>query len=150
MAETSKHFSVLSLNIQSVIAKIDELVAFVSSLQDIHYKFNVAYLQECWLFNLTDVLTMQLPGYDCLVQGKSNSKNGGLIIILYVDTKLQYEVQLNINTYEYWEGQIIKLTWIGLSKAITIGDIYRPPSIVREHIRHFINEFTTLILSIKK
>ena len=35
VAEKSKHFSVLSLNIQSVNAKIDELSAFVSSL---HYK----------------------------------------------------------------------------------------------------------------
>ena len=34
--------------------------------------------------------------------------------------------------------------------GITIGNIYRSPSMVREHIRHFINEFTTLILSIER
>ena len=73
-----------------------------------------------------------------------------LLLIIYVDNRFQYEVQLNINTYEYWEGLIIKVTGGGLSKAITIGNIYRPPSMVREHIRHFINEFSTIILSIEK
>ena len=77
-----------------------------------------------------------------------SSKNGGLII--YVDKIFQYEVQLNINTYEYWEVLIIKVTTGGLSKTITIGNMYRPPSMVREHIRHFINAFTTIILSIEK
>ena len=94
-------------------------------------------LQECWISNLTDLSNIQLLGYDCIAQGKSSSKNGGLII--YVDNRFQYEVQLNINTYEYWEGLISKVTRGGLSKAITIGNIYRPPSMVREHIRHFIN-----------
>ena len=102
VAEKNKHFSVLSLNIQSVNAKIDELSAFVSSLQDIHYKFNVICLQECWISNLTDLSNIQLPGYDRIAQGKSSSKNGGLIT--YVDNRFQYEVQLNINMYEYWEG----------------------------------------------
>ena len=55
VAEKSKHFSVLSLNIQSVNAKVYELSAFVSSLQDIHYKFNMICLQECWISNLTDL-----------------------------------------------------------------------------------------------
>ena len=47
VAEKSKHFSVLSLNIQSVNAKVDELAVFVSSLQDIHYIFNVICLHKC-------------------------------------------------------------------------------------------------------
>ena len=126
MAEKGKHVSVFSLNIQSVNAKIDELAAFVNSLQDIHYKFNVICLQECWISNLTDLSNIQLPGYDCITQGKSCSKNGGLII--YVDNRFQYEVQLNINTYDYWDGMIVKVTGGGLSKATTIGNIYRPPS----------------------
>ena len=105
-------------------------------------------LHECWISNLTNSSNIQLPGYDCTALVKSSSKNGGLII--YVDNRFQYEEQLNINTYEYWEGLIIKVTGGGLSKAITIDNIYRPPSMIREHIRHFINEFTTVILSIEK
>ena len=49
-----------------------------------------------------DLSNIQLPGYDYIAQGKSSSKNGGLVI--YVDNRFRYEVQLNINTYEYWEG----------------------------------------------
>ena len=32
--------------------------------------------------------------------------------MIYVDNRFQYEVQLNINTYEYWEGLIIKVTGV--------------------------------------
>ena len=85
-------------------------------------------LHECWISNLTDLSNIQVPEYDCIAQGKSSSKNGDLII--YVDNRFQYEVQLNINTYEYWEGLIIKVTGGGLSKAITFGNIDRPPSMV--------------------
>ena len=58
-------------------------------------------LQECWISNLTDLSNIQLPGYDCITQGKSSSKNGGLVI--YVDNRFQYEVQLNIQLpgYDY-------------------------------------------------
>ena len=97
---------------------LNELSAFVSSLQDIHYKFNVICLQECWISNLTDLSNIQLPGYDCIAKGKSCSKNGGLII--YVDNRFQYEVQLNINTYEYWEGLIIKVTGVDYQKQLLL------------------------------
>ena len=72
--------------------------------------------------NLTDLSNIQLPGYDCIPQGKSSSKNRGLIIC--VDKIVQYEVQLNINTYEYWDELIIKVTGGELSTAVTIGNIY--------------------------
>ena len=77
-------------------------------------------LHKCWISNLTDLSNIQLPGYDCIAQGKSSSKNGGLII--YVDNRFQYEVQLNINTYEYWEGLIIKVIRGGLLLLVTYTD----------------------------
>ena len=75
-------------------------------------------LQECWISNLTDLSNIQLPGYDCIAQGKSSSKNGHLII--YVDNRFQYEVQLNINTYEYWQGLIIKVTGVDYQKQLLL------------------------------
>ena len=54
---------------------------------------------------------------------------------------------LTINNYEHWEGQV-KVG--GLPKEISIGNIYRPPRMLKEQIKQFIKEFTTLILSLEK
>ena len=98
-------FSVLSLNIQSINAKFSELETFVEELHNSQFKFNVICLQECWIRDQSDACTFQIPGYDCVAQGKSSSERGGLIS--YVDNLFQYEVRQSINEYELWEGQII-------------------------------------------
>ena len=59
---------------------------------------------------------IQLTGYDCISQGKTCSSKGGLLI--YIDTRFDYEVKMNLNTYEHWEDQIIQITGGGLSQPI--------------------------------
>ena len=85
----------------------------------------------------------QIPGYDCVAQGKSSSERGGLIT--YVDNLFQYEVRQSINEYELWEGQIIQVKGGCLRKEIIVGNIYRPPRTLREQTKQFINEFTSLV-----
>ena len=91
----------------------------------------------------TDTCTFQIPGYDCVAQGKSSSERGGLIT--YVDNLYHYEVRQSINEYELWEGQIIQVKGGCLRKEIIVGNIYRPPRTLREHTKQFINEFTSLV-----
>ena len=86
---------------------------------------------------------IQLTGYDCISQGKSCSSKGGLLI--YIDNRFDYEVKMNLNTYEHWEGQIIQITGGGLSQPVIIGNIYRPPRPSMENYNKFINEFSTVI-----
>ena len=136
-------FSVLSLNIQSINAKFSELETFVEELHNVQFKFNVICLQECWIRDQTDACTFQIPGYDCVAQGKSSSERGGLIT--YVDNQFQYEVRQSINEYELWEGQIIQVKGGCLRKEIIVGNIYRPPRTLREQTKQFINEFTSLV-----
>ena len=136
-------FSVLSLNIQSINAKLSELETFVEELQNSQFKFNVICLQECWIRDQSDTCTFQIPGYDCVAQGKSSSERGGLIT--YVDNLFQYEVIQSINEYELWEGQIIQVKGGCLRKEIIVGNIYRPPRTLREQTKQFINEFTSLV-----
>ena len=48
-------FTVLSLNVQSISAKFDELVIFLHILQKINnFSFSAICLQECWLTKNTD------------------------------------------------------------------------------------------------
>ena len=88
-------FSVLSLNIQSINAKFSELETFVEELLSVQFKFNVICLQECWIRDQTDTCTFQIPGYDCVAQGKSSSERGGLIT--YVDNIFHYEVRQSMD-----------------------------------------------------
>ena len=136
-------FSVLSLNIQSINAKFSEIETFVEELHNVQFKFNVICLQECWIRDQTDACTFQIPGYDCVAQGKSSSERGGLIT--YVDNLFQYEVRQSINEYELWEGQIIQVKGGCLRNEIIVGNIYRPPRTLREQTKQFINEFTSLV-----
>ena len=82
--------SVLSLNFQSINAKFSELETFVEELHNSQFKCNVICLHECWIPDQSDTCTFQIPGYDCVAQGKSSSERGGLIT--YVDNLFQYEV----------------------------------------------------------
>ena len=75
-------FSVLSLNIQSINAKFSELETFVEELLNVQFKFSVICLQECWICDQTDTCTFQIPGYDCVAQGKSSSERGGLTLFI--------------------------------------------------------------------
>ena len=109
----------------------------------LRFKFNVICLQECWIRDQTDTCTFQIPGYECVAQGKSSSERGGLIT--YVDNQFQYEVRQSINEYKLWEGQIIQVKGGCLRKEIIVGNIYRPPRTLREDTKQFINEFTSLV-----
>ena len=82
-----------------------------------------------------------LYGYDCITQGKKCSNKGGLLI--YVDNKYKSEVKMNLNTYEHWEGLMIKVTgW-------TIGNIYRPPRTCNKNITKLIDEFSSVLSSLE-
>ena len=145
---SNKQMSILSMNIQSIHAKFHELEVFIETLQNVDFKFNIICLQECWLSEQTEYDCIQLSGYDCVTQGKSSSASGGLII--YVDHSFQHEIISNINNYTLWEGLILRIKGGGLPKGLIIGNIYRPPRMLKDEIKQFINEFTSLIVSLEK
>ena len=92
------NFSILTLNIESINAKFDELTIYIEELSKINFKCSVICLQETWLSDDVDLSIFQIAGYDCISQGKSCSKKGGLII--YIDNKFDSELVINLNTYK--------------------------------------------------
>ncbi len=68
--------SILSMNIQSIHAQFQELEVFIETLQSVDFKFNIIRLKECWLSEQTECNCIQLPGYDCVTQGKTCSASG--------------------------------------------------------------------------
>ena len=137
-------FSVLSTNIQSINSKFNELEAVIEKLSSNSFKFNVICLQETWTSENDDLSQFSVHGYNCIAQGKTCSKNGGLIV--YVDNNYRSEVKLKLNMYEHWEGLIVQINGGNLSKSIRIGNIYRPPRTSNDNLNAFINEFSSSVI----
>ena len=144
---TNKCFSILSNNIQSLNSKFSELEAFVDVLSKNNFKCSVICLQETLLSDNDDLCLFSLPGYECTSQGKHCSGKGGLVI--YVDNTYTSKVKLNINMHESWEGLIVPIKGRGLTKSLTLGNIYRPPRTRNDDLNSFINEFAYIISSLE-
>ena len=112
-----------------------------------HFKFSAICLQETWLTDNDDMCLFSLPGYECISQGKHCIGKGGLVI--YVDNTYTSKVKLNINMHEYWEGLIVHITGCGLTKTVTLGNIYRPPRSRNDDLHSFTNEFAHIISSLE-
>ena len=103
-------------------------------------------MQETWKAEGDDFSQFMLQGYNCITQGKSSSSKGGLV--MYIDDTYKADVIINLNSYEHWEGLIIKVNGDNLAKKLTIGNIYRPPKILNEQINAFITEFSSVAASL--
>ena len=55
-----QQFSIMSSNIQSINAKIDELKAFVIEMEQLNFQFDAICLQETWLDDTQDTSSIQL------------------------------------------------------------------------------------------
>ena len=58
------------MNIQSIHSTFHELEVFIETLHNIDFKFNVICLQECWLSDETDSISIQLPVMTALSREK--------------------------------------------------------------------------------
>ena len=67
----------------------------------------------------------QIAGHDCISQGKSCSNNGGLI--MYIDNIFNSDVKINLNTFQHWEGIVVKIYSGGLPNSTILVNLYRPP-----------------------
>ena len=142
---SSKHdeFTILSSNIESIYAKFTEIETFVEMLRKDNIEFSALCFQECWISNNDDTSHIQLDGYKLIKQSRGCSNKGGLL--LYLHEKFSHTIRLSYDKSEIWEGLFIDITDGGLSKPLTLGNIYRPP---RDHIGNytqFLEEITPII-----
>ena len=103
LKEKQDEFCILSLNIQSLNAKFDELVILLHSLTNC--KFSAICIQETWLTDKSDLSLFKIDGYNFISQSKICSAHGGLAI--YLNNKLNYK---HLNLYDnsdIFEAQFI-------------------------------------------
>ena len=51
----------------------------------------------------------------------------------------------NLNNYKLWEGLIIKISEVGLTKPVITGNIYRLPRNLNDNLEQFITEFSLML-----
>ena len=124
MTKDSKdnEFSILHLNIRSILNKFDDLKAYLSSLE---YKFSIIGLSETWL-NPDNINEFPLTNYHNIGKVRTNKQGGG--VGLYVNRSLQFRerTDLAINMEDVIESHFIELTT--KPSNTLIGIIYRPPN----------------------
>jgi hypothetical protein len=148
--ELSSSFSVLSINIQSINAKIDSLRAFISALEENDIHFAALCIQESWLRDDSDTSLLQIENYQCISQGYKCSSHGGLII--YLHNKYNFEIIDCCPNSNTWEGLFISIFGSTLENAITLGNVYKPPrnNNNNDNIKSFIDEFSIVLQSLSQ
>ena len=141
----TKKFSVLSVNIQSINAKFDKLLALITYLNDNNFMFSAICIQESWLKQGQDISLFQIPGYNLINQPKVCSEHGGLII--YLKREYTHNVRDLYKSSDIWEGLFIDVFHENTNKKITIGNIYRPPKDNNSNptIENFIQQINILV-----
>ena len=138
-------FLILTLNIQSVNAKFDNLFPVVANLASQGLYFGAICLQETWTSSDSDLSLLQLPGYQLIHQGSKCTKHGGLMI--YLNVNYNYEIRNLYTNSNIWEGLFIDINGGNLCRTFTIGNIYRPPHDNNNNvnIQQFISELSPII-----
>ena len=141
----TKKFSVLSVNIQSINAKFDKLLALITYLNDNNFMFSAICIQESWLKQGQDIFLFQIPGYNLINQPIVCIEHGGLII--YLKRKYTHNVRDLYKSSDIWEGLFIDVFHEITNKEITIGKIYRPPKNNNSNptIENFIQQINPII-----
>ena len=83
LLDKSDHFNILSLNIQSINAKFDQLQLMLRNLHEQNCEFSAICLQETWLSDSSDISHLLLDNYNLISQGARISSHSGLGIYLH-------------------------------------------------------------------
>lgn len=96
--------TILSLNIQSLSAKFNELCLLLKSLE---HRVDIICLQETWCMKMSQYNLFKLSNYELVGACCKSSKHGGLAT--YIHTDFNYEV-INVGTHSnLWESQFIEV-----------------------------------------
>ena len=143
MSQHKNEFSILSMNIESLNAKFDDLILYLENFKNNGIQFSAICLQETWFSHSTPLNMFKIPGYNLISQSRTTSIRGGLAI--YLHATFQYKSLQIPGNNELWEKQFIEITCLKNDKKIVLGNIYRLPRNLNENVNAFIEEFSTVL-----
>ena len=142
----NNRFNILSMNVCSLTAKLDELKIFLKEITDKHASVQAICIQESWLSDDSDLSPYHIDGFNIISQGRKCSAHGGLII--YLSKEFSFEELVVSGSRTGWEGQFVKINY-GASNNLTLCNIYRPPNDLVESYSTFTREFSEALAAIK-
>ena len=142
-----KSFSLLSLNSQSIHAKIGEIQIFLHNLSKHGFYFDVLCFQETWMASDHDESQIQLDNYTCITKGKSISEHGGLAI--YINSEYNFKILDSAQTNSY-ENLFIQIEHSKFRKPLIIGNIYRPPQSLNSNISTFTEDLSATLRTLNQ
>ena len=101
-------FKILSLNCQSLNAKIDQIKLKLKLFEREGVEFNAICIQETWLSNNSDNSLLHLEGFHMIPNGKRCSSSHGGLVIYHKNTFKFNIIDLQVNS-NIWEGQFIDI-----------------------------------------
>ena len=146
--EKENNFTILSLNVQSLNAKFDQMQILLSQLKSNRVQFNAICLQETWLTENSDLTSFQIPGYTLISQGAICSSHEGLAI--YVQEHYKYKLLSCYQHTTIWEGLLIEIESREFKKKVMIGNMYKPPGERNENYQSFLNELSPVLTHLEK
>ena len=113
----------LSLNIQSINAKFDQLKILLHLIQE-NSHISAICLQETWLRDDSNNALISLKNYNLISQGKKCSSHGGLAI--YLHEKYNFKTVSSPIIFKIFEDQFIKISEVDTNRPthILLGNIY--------------------------
>ena len=140
MSSNNSNFSILSLNVQSINAKFDELKITIEQINQVH-TISVIDIQESWLENDSNINLYQLDNYNLISKSKYSSEHGGLLI--YVHTEFEYEPLPGLEQRTTgWEQLFVNIIH---KKKYIIGNVYRVPNEIVAICNGFTDDFSGLL-----
>jgi hypothetical protein len=153
MKEKAQSFKVLSLNCQSINAKINELRLYLNFYEMNNITISAICLQETWLGSDFNQCLLEFDNYNFISKGKHCSTHGGVAI--YLHKSFDYNI-LPIGSSDLWDGLFLEIftdkevsTSLSHTKLI-LGNIYRPPRNNVENIDTFISETNLLFEKLQR
>ena len=145
LIEKNDTFTILSLNIQSLQAKLNELKVYLESYSEKYIHFSAICIQETWLRNSFDLCLLQLEGYNLITGQNPCSSHGGIAI--YLKNSFQYKILQHQGNGINWDGLFIEVSIDNslTAKKLIIGNIYRPPRNSIQDYQLFITDIDKLL-----
>ena len=139
--------SIMSLNCQSLNAKIDNLRILIEHLGKKDCIFDCICLQETWLNNENcHQPTLHIEGYNLITQHRRISRHGGLA--LYIRDNLTYKVNNNLDqSSDIFES--LSVTVNADNELVLITNIYRPPNDIVSNYELFTTQLSELTQKIQ-
>ena len=144
LSDNASTFSLLSINIQSLNSKFDELQIIIDDVNS-KVKNNVSaiVIQETWFSDTSDLSLFEIDGYNLINQKAVCSRHAGLCIYLHCD--FNYNILPLYKESHFWEGLFIEIFSDKYCGKIKIGNIYRKPIYTNESIQVFLNDLLPIL-----